>query len=71
MIYRECNTVAEVFREVFDLVKRDRLHIETGEEDDKFAYYFRAENKNYAPKGSPCPPSMPAIPSLPFKTPTL
>ena len=64
MVYRECNTVADVFREVFELVKWDRSHIETGEEDDKVAYYFRAENKNYAPKGSPCPPSMPAIPSL-------
>lgn len=64
MVYRECNTVADVFREVFELVKWDRSHIETGEEDDKVAYYFRAENKNYAQKGSPCPPSMPATPSL-------
>lgn len=64
MVYRECNTVAEVFHEVFELVKWDRSHIETGEEDDKVAYYFRAENKNYAQKGSPCPPSMPATPSL-------
>lgn len=64
MVYRECNTVAEVFREVFDLVKWDRSHIETGEEDDKVAYYFCAENKNYAQKGSPCPPSMSAALSL-------
>ena len=64
MVYRECNTVAEVFHEVFELVKWDRSHVETATDDDKVAYYFRAENKNYAPKGSPCPPSMPAIPSL-------
>jgi hypothetical protein len=64
MVYQECNTVAEVFHEVFDLVKRDRSHIETDEETDKVAYYFRAENKNYAQKGSSCPPSMPAAPSL-------
>ena len=64
MVYRECNTVAEVFHEVFELVKWDRSHVETGTDDDKVAYYFRAENKNYVSKGSPCPPSMPAIPSL-------
>ena len=64
MVCRECNTVAEVFHEVFELVKLDRSHVETGTDDDKVAYYFRAENKNYAPKGSQCPPSMPAIPSL-------
>lgn len=64
MVYRECNTVAEVFHEVFDLVKWDRSRIETGEETDKVVYYFRGENKNHAPKGSPCPPSTPATPSL-------
>ena len=64
MVYRECNTVAEVFHEVFELVKLDRSHVETGTDDDKVAYYFRAENKNYAPMGSPCPPSLPATPSL-------
>lgn len=64
MVYRECNTVAEVFHEVFDLVKRDRSHIEIGEETDKVAYYFRAENKNYAPEGSSCLLSVPATPSL-------
>lgn len=64
MVYRECNTVAEVFHEVLELVKWDRSRIETGEETDKVAYYFRAENKNYAQKGSLCPPSMPAAPSL-------
>ena len=64
MVYQECNTVAEVFHGVFDLVKWDRSHIETGEENDRVAYYFRAENKNYAQKGSSCPPSMPAVPSL-------
>jgi hypothetical protein len=56
--------VAEEFHEVFDLVKWDRLHIETGEENDKVAYYFRAENKNYAPEGSSCLLSVPAAPSL-------
>ena len=35
MVYRECNTVAEVFREVFELVRWDRSHVETGEEVDK------------------------------------
>ena len=64
MVYCECNTVAEGFREVFELVRWDRSHIETGEEVDKVMYYFRGENKNHAPKGSPCPPSVPATPSL-------
>lgn len=64
MVYRECNTVAEVFHEVVDLVKWDRSHIETGEENDKVAYYFRAENKNYAPEGSSSLLSVPATPSL-------
>ena len=31
MVYRECNTVADVFREVFELVKWDRSHIEIGQ----------------------------------------
>lgn len=62
MVYRECNTVADVFHEVFDLVKWDRSHIER--ESEKVAHYFRAENKNYAQKGSPCPPSKLAAPSL-------
>ena len=64
MVYRECDTVADVFHEVFELVKWDRSHIKIGEESDKVAYYFRAENKNHAPMGSQCPPSVPAIPSL-------
>lgn len=64
MVYQECNAVAEVFYEVFDLVKWDRSHIEIGEEIDKVAYYFRAENKNYAPEGSSCLLSVPATPSL-------
>ena len=64
MVYRECNTVADVFREVFELVKWDRSHIEVGEKSDGVMYYFRGENKNYK-----CPevgvlPDFPAIPSL-------
>ena len=64
MIYRECNRVAEVFHEVFDLVKWDRSRIETGEDSDKVMYYFRGENKNFKSPEIGAPPDFPAIPTL-------
>ena len=42
----------------------DRCRFETCADGDKPIYYFRGIGKNHAPKGSPCPPSDPAIPSL-------
>ena len=47
MVYRKCNTVADAFHEVFDLVKWDRSRIEAGEESNSVMYYFRGENKNF------------------------
>ena len=64
MIYHECNTVAEIFCEVFDLVKWDRSRIETGKESDEVMYYFRGENKNFKCPKAEVPPDFPAMPTL-------
>ena len=56
--------VADAFRVVFDLVRRDRCRCESFDDCDKPMYYFRGIGKNYAPKGSPCPPADPPTPSL-------
>ena len=40
MVYRECNTVADVFREVFELEKWDRSHIETGDDEKEFSTWY-------------------------------
>lgn len=43
MQYRECYSVSDVVREVFDLIRLDRSHF--GE--NYVSYYFRGENRNF------------------------
>ena len=43
MQYRECNSVADVVREVFDLIRYDSSRFAKGE----VSYYFRGENRNF------------------------
>lgn len=62
--FETANTVAEAFREVFDLVRRDRCRFETGKDEDQVRYYFRGLNKNFEDEESSFPPSKPAIPTL-------
>ena len=62
--FETANTVAEAFREVFDLVRRDRCRFETGKDEDQVRYYFRGLNKNFEDDESSFPPSKPAIPTL-------
>ena len=43
MQYRDCNSIADVVREVFDLIRSDSSRIDKG----KVSYYFRGENRNF------------------------
>ena len=64
MFRLECDTIVEVFREVFELVRRDRCRFETGTAEAHVRYYFRGLNKNFEDEESSFPPSKPAIPTL-------
>ena len=64
MWYRECDSVSDAVREVFDLVRADRCRFATGKREEEVMYYFRGEIKNHLPEGSPLPPNTPAVPSL-------
>jgi len=58
MLIRDCNSVAEVFGEVLDLVRRDRAQFDDG----SVMYYFRGENRNiYGGDDVPNYPSIPGI----------
>ena len=56
--------VADAFRVVFDLVRRDRCRCEIGGVDNQVRYYFRGLNKNFEDERCSFPPSKPAIPTL-------
>ena len=43
MQYRDCNSIADVVREVFDLIRNDSSRFTKGE----VSYYFRGENRNF------------------------
>ena len=43
MKYAECHSVADIVREVFDLVRGDRSRSHCG----RVAYYFRGENAEH------------------------
>ena len=58
------NSVADAFREVFDLVRRDRCRFETSKDEDQVRYYFRGLNKNFEDENSSSPPIAPATPTL-------
>ncbi len=61
---RECDSVSDAIREVFDLVRADRRRFESGKRDDEAMYYFRGENKNFKRPENFSLPDYPAIPGI-------
>lgn len=58
MQYRDCNSIADVVREVFDLIRSDGSRFAKGE----VAYYFRGENRNFeVPNEAPRYKTIPCI----------
>ena len=60
MQYKDCNSIADVVREVFDLIRWDSSRFAANE----VTYYFRGENRNHEHDGSNDVPRNPARPSL-------
>ena len=58
------NTVADAFREVFDLVRDDRCRFRNALNDNEAMYYFRGENGNFKYPESSLAPDYPAIPGI-------
>ena len=58
MQYKECNSVSDIIREVFDLIRSDSSRFTKGE----VSYYFRGENRNFkVPNEVPRYKTMPGI----------
>lgn len=60
MQYRDCNSIADVVREVFDLIRKDRSCLR----ENDVSYYFRGESHNYECEGSDNVPQKPQRPSI-------